>query len=55
MESNYHRVCLRLAPIAVAVNADADGVGFRGAFSNDEHGIDFHLFRALYFAVDLVS
>ena len=43
------------AEIAFAVNADADGIGFHIAFSNHEHGMDFHLFGALNFAVDLVG
>ena len=43
------------AEISFAVNADADGIGFHIAFSNHEHGMDFHLFGALNFAVDLVG
>ena len=41
--------------IAFAVNADADCIGFHVTFSNDEHGMNFHLFGALDFAVDLVG
>ena len=37
------------------MNADADGVGVHVALANHEHGVDFHLFCALDFAVDLVG
>jgi hypothetical protein len=37
------------------MNADADRVGFHVAFSDHEHGVDFHLLGALDFAVDLVG
>ncbi len=37
------------------MDADADGVRFHVAFSDHEHGVDFHLFGALDFAVDLVG
>ena len=37
------------------MDADADGVGFHVAFSDHEHGVDFHLLGALDFAVDLVG
>jgi hypothetical protein len=36
------------------VDADTDRVGFHFAFCDHEHGVDFHLFGALDFAVDLV-
>jgi hypothetical protein len=39
------------AEIAFAVDPDADGVGFHVAFSDHEHGVHFHLFGALDFAV----
>jgi hypothetical protein len=32
------------------VNADTDCVGFHVAFSDYEHGVDFHLFGSLDFA-----
>ena len=50
-----HFVARFRAEIAFAVDADADGVGFHVAFSDHEHGVDFHLFGALDFAVDLVG
>ena len=37
------------------MDADANGVGFHVAFSDHEHGVDFHLLGALDFAVDLVG
>ncbi len=37
------------------MNAHADRVGFHVALSDHEHGVDFHLFGALNFAVDLVA
>jgi len=37
------------------VNADADGAGAHVAFSDHEHGVNFRLFRALDFAIDLVG
>ena len=43
------------AEISLAVDADANNVGFHVALSDHEHGVDFHLFRALDFAVDLVA
>ena len=43
------------AEVAFAVDAHADGVGFHVAFSDHEHGVDFHLLGALDFAVDLVG
>src|SRR5947207_14199548 len=43
------------AKIAFAMNADANGVGFHVAFSNNEHGVHFHLLGALDFAVDVVG
>ena len=44
------------AEIAFAVDADAYGVGFHVAFSNHEHGVDFHLFGARdFFEVKLAS
>jgi hypothetical protein len=35
------------AEISFAVDADANGVGVQVAFSDDEHGVDFHLLGAL--------
>ena len=35
------------AEIAFAVHADADGVGFHVALSDDKHGVHFHLLGAL--------
>ena len=43
------------AEVALAVDADADGVRFHVAFPDDEHGVHFHLFGALDFAVDLIG
>ena len=43
-----HRDCL-------AVNANAHGVSFHVAFSNDQHGVHFHLLGALDFAVDVLG
>src|SRR5205823_5041549 len=43
------------AEISFAVNADAHGIGVHVAFSDYEHGVDFHLFGALDFAIDLVG
>jgi hypothetical protein len=37
------------------VDADTDCAGFHVAFSDHEHGVDFHLLGALDFAVDLVG
>jgi hypothetical protein len=37
------------------VNTHAHGVGVHVAFPDHEHGVDFHLFGALNFAVDLVG
>ncbi len=37
------------------MDADAHCIGFHVAFSDHEHGVDFHLFGALDFAVDLVG
>ena len=37
------------------MDTDADGVRFHVALSDHEHGVDFHLLRALDFAVDLVG
>jgi hypothetical protein len=31
------------AKVALAVDADADGVRFEVALADDEHGVDFHL------------
>ena len=36
------------------MDADANGAGVHVAFSNHEHGVDFHLLGALDFAVDIV-
>jgi hypothetical protein len=36
------------------VDADTDRVGVHVALSDHEHGVDFHLFGALDFAVDVV-
>ncbi len=36
------------------MDADAHGVGFHVAFSDHEHGVHFHLFGALDFAVDVI-
>jgi hypothetical protein len=36
------------------VDAHADYTGVHVAFSDHEHGVDFHLLGALNFAVDLV-
>ena len=41
------------AEIALAVHANADGIGFHVALPDDQHGVDFHLFDALDFTVDL--
>jgi len=38
------------AEIPFAVNADADRIGFHVAFTDHEHGVDFHLFGAPNFA-----
>ena len=43
------------AQIAFAVNADANGVRFHVALSDDEHGVDLHLLGTLDFTVDLVG
>src|SRR5205823_3157513 len=43
------------AQVSFAVNANAYSIGFQVAFSDDEHGVDFHLFGPLNFAVDLVG
>ena len=43
------------AKIAFAVDADTDSIGVHVAFSDHEHGVDFHLFGTLDFAVDLVA
>ena len=37
------------------MDTHAHGLGFHVAFSDHEHGVDFHLFGALDFAVDLVG
>ena len=37
------------------MDANTDRVGFQVALSDDEHGVDFHLFGALDFAVDLIG
>ena len=48
--------CARLgAEIRFAVHPDADGVGFHVALSNHEHGMHFHLFGTLDFAVDVLG
>src|SRR6266404_48779 len=52
--SHYVRLRLR-ALVALAVEADADGVGLHVARAEDEHGVDFGFFGALDFAVDLVG
>ena len=41
--------------IALAVNTDADGVGVHVAFSDNEHGMHFHLFGPLNFAALLAT
>src|SRR5437763_11631251 len=43
------------AQVSFTVNANAYSIGFQVPFSDDEHGVHFHLFGALDFAVDLVS
>ena len=43
------------AEVTFAMHANADCVRFHVAFSDDEHRVDFHLFRALDFAVDFVG
>ena len=37
------------------MDADTDCIGVHVTFSDHEHGVDFHLFGALDFAVDLVA
>src|SRR5947208_7367676 len=43
------------AQVSFAVNANAYSIGFHVALSDHKHGVDFHLFGALNFAVDLVG
>jgi len=40
----HHFIAWSCTEIAFAVNADADSVGLHIAVSDDEHGVDFHLF-----------
>ena len=42
------------AEISLSVHAHTNGAGFHVAFADDKHGVDFHLFGALDFTVDLV-
>jgi hypothetical protein len=45
-----------LAPrFAFAVDANAVSVRVHVAFPDHEHGVDFHLFGALDFAVDVIG
>ena len=37
------------------MDADAYGIGFHVALADHEHGVDFHLFGALNFAVNLIG
>ena len=37
------------------MNPDTNSVRFHVALADDKHGVDFHLFGALDFAVDLVG
>jgi hypothetical protein len=43
------------AEVALTVDADANSVGLHVAFSDHEHGVDFHLLGALDLAVDVVG
>ena len=41
--------------VSFTVDADADRVGVHIPFSDHEHGVHFHLLRALDFAVDFIG
>ena len=43
------------AEIALAVNAQADGIRFHVTVSDHEHGVNLHLLGALDLAIDLVG